>query len=287
MPSALGDWAALTKVRIQVVATGGALACAWLAGGKHLPLEVALHLVIGLTLASSASAALNQVVEVDVDGRMERTRRRPLPAGRIPVRVARWFGGAAAVLGVLWLAWFTNALTAWLAGVMLVLYVGVYTPLKRVTVLNTLVGGVPGAMPLLVGWAAAGRGLDIFAGILFAILYLWQFPHFLAIAWLYREDYEGAGIKMLPRVDETGQVSARQAAYYGIAMVPVVLLPTLLGFAGAIYFYSALSLTLGFLAFNFRFGLQRTDRRARLLLWSSLVHLPLLIAALVVDAKYG
>jgi protoheme IX farnesyltransferase len=257
MPSALGDWAALTKVRIQVVATGGALACAWLAGGKHLPLEV------------------------------ERTRRRPRPAGRIPVRVARWFGGAAAVLGVLWLAWFTNALTAWLAGVMLVLYVGVYTPLKRVTVLNTLVGGVPGAMPLLVGWAAAGRGLDIFAGILFAILYLWQFPHFLAIAWLYREDYEGAGIKMLPRVDETGQVSARQAAYYGIAMVPVVLLPTLLGFAGAIYFYSALSLTLGFLAFNFRFGLQRTDRRARLLLWSSLVHLPLLIAALVVDAKYG
>ncbi|MBC8328656.1 MAG: protoheme IX farnesyltransferase [Planctomycetes bacterium] len=284
MTGRVGDWVALTKARIQLVATVAAVACMWIAGGKYLDPLATLHLLIGLTLTSSASAALNQVLEVEIDGRMNRTKDRPLPTGRVPMATARRFGYAAAVIGTLWLWLFLNPLTAWLAAVMIVLYVWVYTPLKRVTVLNTLVGGVPGALPLLIGWAAAGRGLDIFAGILFAILYLWQFPHFLAIAWLYRQDYERGGLKMLSNVDDSGKVSARQAAYYGIALVPVALLPTLFGFAGKIYFYAALSLTLGFLAFTFRFGLRRTDRRARLLLWASLVHLPLLMAALVVDA---
>ncbi|RMH03659.1 MAG: protoheme IX farnesyltransferase [Planctomycetota bacterium] len=284
MPARLGDWIALTKARIQLVATLAALACMWLAGSAALEPLAALHLVIGLTLVSSAAAALNQVAEVEVDGRMERTRNRPLPAGRMEVATARRFGLAAGALGVLWLALFLNAETAWLAAVMLVLYVWVYTPLKRLTVLNTLVGGVPGAMPLLIGWAAAGHGLDLYAGILFAILYLWQFPHFLAIAWLYREDYERGGLKMLTGLDESGAASARQAAHYCLALVPVALLPTLLGFAGRLYFFAALSLTLGFLAFTLNFSLRRSRPRARLLLWSSLVYLPLLVAALVLDA---
>lgn len=283
MSSRLGDWLALAKARIQLVSTAAALACLWLAAGKHLDPLTALHLAIGLTLASSAAAALNQVLEVEIDARMERTRARPLPAGRIRLATARRFGYLAGAAGPLWLALFTSLEAGWLAALMLVLYVWVYTPLKRVTTLNTLVGGVPGAMPLLVGWAAAGRGLDMMAGILFAILYLWQFPHFLAIAWLYREDYERGGLKMLSNADASGAMSARQAAYYCLALVPVALLPTLLGFAGRFYFFTALSLTAVFLTFTLSFGLRRTDRRARVLLWASLIHLPLLLAALVVD----
>ncbi len=278
-----GDWATLAKARIQMLSTAAAVACMWIAGHEHLELLPAIHLAVGLTLVSSAAAALNQVAEVAIDARMLRTRDRPLPAGRMEVATARGFGILAGVGGTLWLWLALNPLCAWLAAVMLVLYVFVYTPLKRVTVLNTLVGGLPGAMPLLVGWAAAGKGLDLFAGTLFAILYLWQFPHFLAIAWLYREDYERGGLKMLSNADSSGAFSGRQSVYYALALFPVSLLPTLLGMAGRPYFYGAVSLGLLFLAFVARFALRRDERRARLLLWASLVYLPLLILLLVMD----
>ena len=282
--SMLRDWATLCKARIQVMATASALACAWLAGGGSLELATAVHLFIGLTLVSSAASALNQVLEVEIDALMERTKNRPLPTGRISLRTARWFGGIAAGVGCLWLAVFLNPLTGWLAFVMLVLYDFVYTPLKRVTSLNTLVGALPGGMPLLVGWAAAGNGLNLTAGILFAILFLWQLPHFLSIAWMYREDYERGGLRMLPSEEAGAQLSARQAANYALALVPVSLFPTLTSAAGALYFYGALTLSLGFLVFVLRFSLAGgCHRRARALMRASLVYLPLLIALLLAD----
>jgi protoheme IX farnesyltransferase len=162
-------------------------------------------------------------------------------------------------------------------------YCFVYTPLKRMTPLNTVVGAVPGALPLLVGYAAAGRGLDLQAGILFLILFLWQLPHFFSIAWLYRADYARGGLQMLSNVDATGAASGRQAIHWALALLPASLLPTLFGFAGRFYFYAAFSLSLLFLATVLGFGLRRDTPRARLVLWTSLAYLPALFAALVLD----
>ena len=180
------DWIALTKFRIQTLATPAGVMCYWIAGRGHWDWLDVLHLVIGLTLTSSASAALNQVLEVEIDKKMERTRNRPLPSGRLSKRAATIFTVTTGAIGVLWLTLFLNPLTGWLSVVMLVSYGFIYTPLKQVTALNTLVGAVPGALPLLIGYSAAGAGLDVTAGVLFLILFLWQLPHFFAIAWLYR-----------------------------------------------------------------------------------------------------
>ncbi|HJM39955.1 MAG TPA: heme o synthase [Planctomycetota bacterium] len=278
--SFVNDWIQLGKLRIQALSTPAAILCCWLADGMRLKWSTATHLAIGLTLMSFASAVLNQVVEVELDKKMKRTANRPLPAGRVSVSTAQWVGWFTGIAGAAWLWLALNPLTAWLGIVMLGLYVFVYTPLKGVTELNTVVGAVPGALPLLVGWAAAGNGLDIFAGILFAILFLWQLPHFIAIAWIYREDYARAGMKMLPSADETGAFSARQGAYWALTLLVASLLPTVLGFANRTYFYAALTLGIGFLASVLHFGLKRTDARARVLLWASLIYLPLLLLAL-------
>jgi protoheme IX farnesyltransferase len=282
-PSAISDWVQLGKVRIQILATPAAVACCWLADGMRIKWDTAIHLCIGLTLMSFASAILNQVVEVELDKKMKRTANRPLPAGRVSVATARRAGWICAVSGTLWLWLALNPLTAWIGIIMLVTYVFVYTPLKGVTELNTIVGAIPGALPLLVGWAAAGNGLDVFAGILFAILFLWQLPHFMAIAWLYRDDYANAGMKMLPSIDKTGAMSARQSAYWAFTLLFASLLPTVFGLAGSWYFYVALSLSITFLGFVLGFCLKRTDKRARILMFASLIYLPLLIAALVWD----
>lgn len=281
--SAASDWVMLTKARIQLFATPAAVVCAWIAAGGELRLLTALHLVIGLTLVSSAAAAVNQALEIRIDAMMERTRRRPLPSGRISLRTAAIFGVAAFTGGVAWLLIFINPLCAWLAIVMFSSYCFIYTPLKRLTPLNTIVGAFPGALPLLVGYAAAGRGLDLEAGVLFMILFLWQLPHFFSIAWIYREDYARGGLQMLSNVDATGQVSGRQAIHWAIALVPASLLPSIFGIAGRLYFYAAFSLSLIFLITVLGFGLRRNDRRARVVLWTSLVYLPLLFTFLVLD----
>ena len=283
MKGSLSDWAVLSKARLQLMSSGAAIACAWMAADGHLSWPTALHLFFGLTLASNASAALNQVYEADADAQMNRTKNRPIPAGRIDARDASRFAWVSGVVGIAWLGWFLNPLTAWLAFVMFALYVWVYTPLKRVTTLNTLVGTFPGALPLLVGWAAPGNGLSMTAGILFAILYLWQLPHFMAIAWMYRKDYADGGMRMLPVDDPSGGSTARQAIQYAIALVPVSLVPTVVGLAGLVYFYTALTLSILFLAFVLRFALQRTDKRARIVLWASLVYLPLVLIMLGLD----
>jgi heme o synthase len=276
------DWIALSKARIQFVSLPGALLCAWMASASTLTLPQAIHLVIGLTAMSSASAAINQIIEVDIDARMNRTRNRPLPTGRISLRQAKWFSAITGVGGAIWLAAFLNPLTAWLGVIMLMSYCFIYTPLKRVTNLNTVVGAVPGAMPLLIGWAAAGQGLNRMAGILFAILFLWQFPHFLAIAWMFKDDYRRGGLKMLPGDSREG-ATARQSVHYAIALFIVSLAPVVFGFAGLPYLYGAITLGLGFLAYVIQFSLGHTQRRARGVLYSSIVYLPLLLALLTWD----
>lgn len=281
--SRAGDWIILSKARIQLFATPAAVVCAWIAADGELRWLTALHLVIGLTLVSSASAAVNQLLEVRIDAAMDRTRQRPLPAGRISPRAAALFGLAACIGGAGWLLIFVNPLCAWLAIVMFASYCFIYTPLKRMTPLNTIVGAFPGALPLLVGYSAAGRGLDLQAGVLFLILFLWQLPHFFSIAWLYREDYARGGLQMLSNVDPSGAVSGRQAIHWALVLLPASLLPSIFGIAGRFYFYSAFSLSLGFLIAVLGFGLQRSLRRARVVLWTSLAYLPLLFTALVLD----
>ncbi len=278
----LGDWLVLSKARIQAVSLSGALLCAWMASAGPLDPWVALHLALGLTAVSSAAAAINQVLEVEIDRLMDRTRNRPLPTGRISLPAARGFAAVLAIGGVAWLLIFLNPLSAWLAGLMLVIYCYVYTPLKRRTPFNTVVGAVPGAMPLLVGWAAAGNGLNMMAGVVFAILFLWQFPHFFAIAWMYREDYERGGLKMLSNAAPVG-TTARQGLHYAFMMFIASMLPPVFGYAGKSYFYGAVTLGIAFLVFVVRFSFGRSMRQARAVLISSIIYLPLLLLLLVLD----
>ncbi|MHC4824357.1 MAG: heme o synthase [Planctomycetota bacterium] len=277
------DWMDLCKTRIQFLATPAAWMCYWIgADGAWSWLE-ALHLTIGLSATSSASAIINQIIEVDIDKRMPRTCNRPLPTGRVTLKDARLVAWLSAVIGVAWLWLFLNPLTAWLSLVMIVLYDFIYTPLKRVTPMNTLVGAVPGALPLLVGYAAAGNGLDIMAGVLFLILFLWQLPHFFAIAWLYRDDYVDGGLRMLPGVDPTGAASGRQSVHYAVALIPVSMLPSVFGAAGKVYFYGAFSMSLAFLVAVIFFGMKRKERRAKTVFWASIVYLPVLFLLMVLD----
>lgn len=283
--SLLQDWIALSKARIQAFSTTAAAACSFLANGAVWDGREILHLAIGLTLASSGAAAGNQALEAQWDAAMHRTRERPIPAGRIRRSTAAWFAVIAGLGGCAWLLAFLDPLTAWLAEIMVFSYCFVYTPLKRITPLNTVVGAVPGALPLLVGYASAGNGLDLRAGILFLILFLWQMPHFFSIAWLYRDDYARGGFRMLSQVDATGAVSGRHSIHWAVVLVPASLLPTMVGLAGRVYFFGAISLSLLFLAAVLGFGLRRTAPRARAVLLASMIYLPALFILLVADHR--
>jgi heme o synthase len=238
------DFLALTKPRIVAlvvltVAAGYVLArpaVVSVGPSTAVWLAVLFHTLLGTALVAGGTNALNQVAERDVDALMHRTRSRPLPAGRLTPLAATLFAWAIALLGLAELAAFVNAATAILAAATLVSYVYVYTPLKRRTTVATLVGAVPGALPIVGGWAAAGAPLDIRAGTLFGLMFLWQIPHFLAIAWMYREDYARAGLKMLSVGDEDGGATFRQATLNAAALLPVGLVPFVLGMAGAVYF---------------------------------------------------
>lgn len=283
--SRLRDWVALTKARIQSFSTPAAAACSYLANGAEWNGRAILHLTIGLTLASSGAAAGNQAIEAPLDAAMHRTRARPIPSGRISRRAAAWFALLTGIGGCAWLLVFLGPLTAWLAEIMIFSYCFIYTPLKRITPLNTVVGAVPGALPLLIGYASAGHGLDLRAGVLFLILFLWQMPHFFSIAWLYRDDYARGGFRMLSQVDESGAVSGRQSIQWAVVLVPASLLPTLVGLAGRIYLLGAITLSLIFLAAVLGFGLRRTAPRARVVLLASLAYLPALFTLLVLDHR--
>jgi protoheme IX farnesyltransferase len=279
----LADYLTLTKPRISLlvlltVSAGYALGST--DGWHALPLARALF---GIALVAAASSAFNQLFERDSDALMRRTRNRPLPAGRLTPAEVTVFGLVTGFLGVAWLALVVNATTAVLSAITFFLYVAVYTPLKRRTSLGTAVGAIPGAIPPVLGWAAAGAPLDTGAFSLFAILFLWQFPHFLAIAWIYRDDYHQAGLKMLPARGQTPRITGLTAVGYALALVPLSLFPAAFGLAGNVYLVTALVLSIAYCAAAIWFAFEESTSAARKLLWTSLVYLPVLLATLVWD----
>ena len=239
-------------------------------------LALLFHTVVGTFLVASGAAAFNQVMERDVDALMRRTMQRPLPDGRVSRSEATWFATALSVAGVLQLAFGANWLAAGIALATILSYALIYTPLKRVTSLATVVGAVPGALPPVIGWAAARGSVSIEAWTLFAIVFFWQMPHVLAISWLYRDDYARGGIRVLPVEEPDGRSTAFQMVNYAAALVPVSLMPSAIGLTGRVYFAGALVLGLAFLVLAVRFARQRTTERARVLFYASLVYLPIL-----------
>ena len=239
------------------------------------------HALFGTALVASGAAALNQFLEREHDAKMRRTASRPLPSGRLQPATAAIFGGACSVVGLIYLAVLVNPLTSVIGAVTSVSYLFIYTPLKRVTWTNTLVGAIPGALPPLMGWTAARNELSGEGWALFAILAFWQIPHFMAIAWLYREEYAKAGFVMLPNVDANGSRTAQHSVSNTIALLLASLCPFAFGLNGKIYLVAALVLGLGYLFCAIRFARQLTAQRARQLFLASIIYLPLLIAALV------
>jgi protoheme IX farnesyltransferase len=242
-----------------------------------------LHVLLGAALTAGGASVLNQLMERDYDKLMPRTRNRPLPAGRIAPAEALLFGSALSVIGVLYLLLFVNTLTALLGAITLLSYLFIYTPMKRYTTLNTVIGAIPGAIPPVMGWTAVHRALSPEALSLFCILFLWQMPHFLSIAILYRRDYAAGGFKMLPVVDGDLTITSRQIVLYSLALIPITLMPALMGMAGAVYFTAAVLLGLGFLSFAVSCAASRERVDARKLFFASIIYLPLLLTAMMMN----
>lgn len=241
------------------------------------------HTIMGTGLIASGTAALNQWYEREADRKMRRTAGRPIPSGRLPAGRALIFGVVLSILGFGELSLAVNWLSGLLGLFTLTSYLFLYTPLKQRTPLSTLVGAFPGAMPPMIGYAAASGTLDAQAWCLFAILFLWQFPHFLSIAWMYRDDYARAGIRMLPVVQPSGEATARQIVLYSLALIPVSLIPSLLGMSGKIYLFGALALGLWYLYSGVRVAFDRTIMRARNVLLVSVFYLPLIYGLMLLD----
>jgi heme o synthase len=278
----VADYLALTKPRVVALVLVTTAVGYHLGSPGTLRLVRLLHTLLGTALAAGGTLALNQWMERDLDARMERTRRRPLPDGRLAPADALATGSALLVLGLAHLALAVNGLTALVTATIALTYLLAYTPLKPLTSLSSLVGAVPGALPPVAGWAAARGGLGLEPCVLFAIMYLWQIPHSLAIGRLYRDDYERAGIRVLPVVDPDGRSTGAHVLGNALALVPVALLPTLIGLAGPLYFLVALVLGAGFVWSAL--GLARGGSAdARRLLLASLVYLPVLLGVMALD----
>jgi len=278
------DYLELTKPRLSLFVLVVVFIAAWMADPVHADLVLIFHAVMGTALCAGGANALNMYVERDHDAHMHRTWNRPLPAGRLRPRDVLLFGCLLSVIGTAQLLLATTPLAAAVAAANVLCYVLVYTPLKRVTTLNTHIGAVPGALPALIGWSAVTGTLTTGAApawMLFLIVYVWQLPHFLSIAWLYREDYARGGFRMLTVVDRDGAATGRQAVLGALALVPVSLLPAIGGVAGLLYFVGALVLGALFLLRAIAFALARTSNSARLLMRSSLLYLPLLLALML------
>jgi protoheme IX farnesyltransferase len=290
MRTRLADYAALTKPRITlfVVLTafvGFAAGTPGRLGALNLLLLV--HTLLGTALVASGTSAFNQLSEIVLDGRMRRTAERPLPAGRISPAGAFLFATTLSAAGVAELALAVNGLTALLAAATLVSYVCLYTPMKTVSPLSTIVGAVPGALPPLGGFTAAYGAIAAPGLVLFALLFLWQLPHFFAIGWRHRADYGAAGVRILPTLDPTGRRTSRHAFFWCLALLPTSLLPVAIGMAGNVYAFGALAATLLFLAASFRFALAATDERALGLFLASIGWLPAVLLLLVLDRVAG
>ncbi|MGD0900947.1 MAG: heme o synthase [Thermoguttaceae bacterium] len=277
----------LAKIRVMAMVLATTAVGYLLASSRPIDWGVLGLAVLGTGLAAAGASALNQVLEIHRDAKMERTRRRPLPAGQISRGHALVFALVAAAAGVTVLNEWVNPLTAVLGLANLLVYVGIYTPLKPRTPLSTLVGAVCGAVPPVMGWTAAGRGLSLGAGLLATLLLLWQVPHFLSLVWLYREDYVRAGYRMLPVMDSTGRLTCLAIVLHSLALLPLGLAMMLFGMAGSLFGAASLALGLGFFLGAFRLHLSRTRQRARSVFLASLIYLPLVLAMLVADRQVG
>jgi protoheme IX farnesyltransferase len=279
----VADFCELAKIRISVLVLLVTAVGFCLASPGEIDTARLLHAVLGTGLVAVAANTLNQVWERRFDALMQRTANRPIPAGRVGPREATVFGVACAACGLPYLWHFATPLAAAVAAVTLALYVLVYTPLKRRTVHNTLVGAVPGALPPVIGYAAAAGQMDLTALLLFAIVFVWQMPHFYAIAWMYRDDYARGGYRMLSVVDSTGAATGRQTMAYTVVLVAVSLLPAALGFAGPWYGATALALGIGLMEFARRLAELRSRVAARRMLLASVVYLPAIMLLLMMN----
>src|SRR5882724_9215486 len=279
----LAVYADLTKARLTFLVVLTTLVGFYLGSPSSVNYFLMIHAVLGTALVASGAAALNQLLEREHDAKMRRTKNRPLPSGRLQPTTVMVFGGVCACAGLLYLALAVNLTTSVIGAISLLSYLFIYTPLKRVTWLNTVVGAVPGALPPLMGWTAARGELSGEGWTLFAILAFWQLPHFLAIAWMYREEYEKAGFKMLPAIDPQGQRTGRQAVSHTLGLLPVSLCPFLFHVTGPIYLMGALVLGLIFLWYAVQFARHMTISRARKLFFVSIMYLPLLLVIMVLD----
>jgi len=281
-----GDVAELGKPRIVVMVMLTVVAGFWMASEPVTEALTVFHLLLGTALVAAGTNALNQVAECDIDRLMRRTRGRPIPAGRLKrstAFVCAWVMGAG---GVVYLVAFVGPLVSALAALTLVSYVFVYTPLKRRTSMSTLIGAIPGALPIAGGWAAATGSLSLGAWVLFWILFLWQLPHFLALGWLYREDYARADIKLLSMDDRSGRRTFAYATLYAAALLPVSLLPAMVGISGSPYFVGALLLSVAFLSVNAAAARNSTALNARRAFRMSLAYLPVLLVLMVVSKGF-
>jgi protoheme IX farnesyltransferase len=277
------DFVMLTKPRLNLLVLVTTLAGAYLAGPDGVPLPLLLHTLVGTALVAGGAAALNQVWERDTDALMSRTSGRPLPAGRLRPAEGTWFGIGLALAGLAELAFAVNVLSALVAAVTLASYVLIYTPMKRASALSTLVGAVPGALPPVIGWVAVTGSISLAPLVLFSIQFLWQMPHFFALAWMFRNDYAAAGMPLLPVSEPDGRRTGQQALLYAAALWPASLMPTVVGLAGAPYSVVATALGFAFIALAALFWRARTPRTAKRLFLFSITYLPLLWGALVAD----
>jgi len=276
-------FADLVKARLTALVLMTTLVGFYLGWRGAMDFALMFHMLAATALVASGAAALNQLLEREYDAKMRRTQDRPLPSGRLQPATVMLFGGACATAGLIYLALVVNMFTSVIGAVTLVSYLFLYTPLKRVTWLNTNVGAVPGALPALMGWTAARGDLSVGGWALFAIVAFWQIPHFMAIAWLYRDEYARAGFKMLPVVDAAGRRTGAQSVSHTLALLAVSLSPFIFKLAGPVYLAGALVLGTGYLWCAIRFSRRLTPARARLLFLASILYLPLLLALMVWD----
>ncbi|MFY9561827.1 MAG: heme o synthase [Terriglobales bacterium] len=289
----LRDYAELTKMRVTTLIVMTAWCGFYFGALKNGVSSLSwslLHALLGIGLVSGGTAALNEVMEYEVDARMRRTANRPLPSGRMSLRHGTVAGVLLTVGGASYLAWTANPLTGLLAMATAFVYLAAYTPLKRVHPICTFVGALPGAMPGVLGWVAARGRLEWGALVMFAIVFFWQFPHFYSIAWLYREDYAAGNIRMLPAIEEDGTATGRRILLYSLGLIPVSLAPTILGMSGRTY--AACAIVMGFALCYFGARLAglglpmnapRSKQRARQLLQASVIYLPLLFALMMIN----
>jgi protoheme IX farnesyltransferase len=282
--SRAADYFELTKPRLTLLAVAMAMLGFYVGADGPMPVVLTLATLLGIGLVGASAAALNQFLERDADARMRRTENRPLPAMRLQPPEALLFGTICAAVGVLVLTALVNPLTGLLGVICLASYLFLYTPLKRRTPWCTLVGALPGAIPPLMGWTAARNQLDAGGWLLFLIVFFWQMPHFLAIAWLYQNDYERGRFRVLPVVEPDGKRTARQIAFYSSVLLPVSLAPTFFGLTGNVYLVGALLAGVAFIALGLRFAANMSKEQARWLFLGSVAYLPA-IGILMVFSK--